>query len=78
MTLKNIKDVERFQNTINTCEDDVWLVSKNERFNLKSMISQLVAIGRVLSGDKSLELFASKKEDEWKLLKMFNEYPEMI
>lgn len=77
MTLKNIKDVKRFQNVIDKCEDDVWLMSATDRYNLKSAISQLIAIGRVLTGDKTLELFASKKEDEWKLLKMFNEYPEM-
>lgn len=78
MTLKNIKDVKRFQSVINHCEDDVWLVSGGDRYNLKSAISQLVAIGKVLAGDKSLELFASNKYDEWKFLKMFREHPEML
>ena len=78
MTLKNIKDVKRFQNVINKCEDDVWLMSSNEHYNLKSAISQFIAIGKILSGNKDLELFASKKEGEWKLLKMFKEYPEMM
>lgn len=78
MTLKNIKDVKRFQNVIDKCEDDVWLISDSDYFNLKSAISQLIAIGRILTGDKSLELFTAKKEDEWKFLKMFNEYPEMM
>lgn len=78
MTLKTIKDVKRFQNVINNCEDDVWLISGGDKYNLKSAISQLVAIGKVLTGDKSLELFASNKHDEWQFLKMFNEYPEML
>ena len=78
MTLKNIKDVKRFQNTINKCKDDVWLMSDHEQYNLKSMLSQLVAIGKVISGDKSLELFTSVKDDEQYFLKMFSEHPEML
>ena len=70
MKLKNIKEVEQFRNVIHECTGDVYLKSQEgDVFNLKSAMSEYIALGRLLSeqGD-SLELFADNKEDEVLLL----------
>ncbi len=75
MKLKNVKDVQKFIEVVNSCENDVYLKSQEgDVFNLKSSLSQYIAIGRLLeeSGD-SLELFAQTREDEAKLLSMMYE-----
>ena len=61
MKLTNVKDVEKFIQVIKECEHDVYLKSQEgDVFNLKSSLSQYIAIGRLVdeNGD-SLELFAS-------------------
>ena len=75
MKLNNITDVQKFTAAINACKSDVYLRSQEgDQFNLKSSLSQYIAIGRLLeeSGD-SLELFAQTREDEAILLKMIGE-----
>ena len=75
MKLNNIKDVQKFVAAINECEHGVYLKSlEGDVFNLKSSMSQYVAIGRLIeeSGD-SLELFADSREDEARLLMMLHE-----
>ncbi len=75
MKLNNIKDVQKFVAAINECEHGVYLKSlEGDVFNLKSSMSQYVAIGRLIeeSGD-SLELFADSREDEARLLLMLHE-----
>ena len=70
MKLKNIKEVEAFRKVIHECEGDVYLKSpEGDVFNLKSSLSEYIALGRLLgeAGD-SLELFASRREDEAKLI----------
>jgi hypothetical protein len=43
-------------------------------FNLKSSLSQYIAIGRLIEdAGESLELFAQTREDEARLLKMLTE-----
>ena len=72
MKLTNIKDVQKFIATVNACQDDVYLKSpEGDVFNLKSSLSQYIAIGRLLeeSGD-NLELFAQTREDEALLMEM--------
>ena len=78
MKLKSMRDVKHFQRAIDECRDNVWLTSQNEHYNLKSALSQYVAIGKLLSGDSELELFTESKDDEKYFLKMFAEYPEMV
>ena len=66
MKLQNIHEVEDFRKVIHQCKDDVFLKSQEgDVFNLKSAMSEYIALGRLLSeqGD-SLELFASNHEDE--------------
>ena len=70
MKLKNIHEVEEFRNVVHQCKDRVYLESpEGDVFNLKSAMSEYIALGRLLSeqGD-SLELFADNKEDEVLLL----------
>lgn len=72
MKLTNVKDVQKFIEVVNSCEHDVYLKSvEGDVFNLKSSLSQYIAIGRLLeeNGD-SLELFAQTREDEARLMKM--------
>ena len=78
MKLNNITDVQKFTAAINACKNDVYLRSQEgDQFNLKSSLSQYIAIGRLLeeSGD-SLELFAQTREDEAILLKMIGQLGE--
>ena len=70
MRLTNIKDVQKFIDVVNSCQGDVYLKSQEgDVFNLKSSLSQYIAIGKLIeeSGD-DLELFADNKEDEATLL----------
>ena len=75
MKLTNVKDVQKFIEVVNSCNNGVFLKSlEGDVFNLKSSMSQYIAIGRLLeeSGD-SLELFAESKEDESRLLQFLHE-----
>ena len=78
MKLNNIKDVQKFIAAVNACQNDVSLKSvEGDVFNLKSSLSQYIAIGRLIeeSGD-NLELFAQTREDEALLLEMIVELNE--
>ena len=75
MKLTNVKDVQTFLNAVNACQNDVYLKSmEGDVLNLKSSLSQYIAIGRLLeeSGD-SLELFAQTREDEAILMEMLGQ-----
>lgn len=75
MKLKNVKDVEKFIQVINECEHNVYLKSpEGDVFNLKSSLSQYIAIGRLLdeNGD-ALELFADSCNDEARLIQFLSE-----
>lgn len=75
MKLKNIKEVEAFRKVIHECEGDVYLKSpEGDVFNLKSAMSEYIALGQLLSeqGD-NLELFADRREDEALLLNFIAE-----
>ena len=78
MKLSNITDVQKFTAAVNACQGDVYLKSvEGDVFNLKSSLSQYIAIGRLIeeSGD-NLELFAQTREDEAILLKMIGQLGE--
>ena len=77
MKLKNISEVEGFIATVDSCEGSVWLESiYGDRFNLKSKLSQYVALGALLgaNGD-DLELFCQLPEDRAKFYQYFKDYP---
>ena len=74
MLLKNVHDVNLFMEAIGRCRDDVILMSRDgrEKLNLKSKISQYVAIERLHRecGDE-YEIFCMSKADEGYMLKFF-------
>lgn len=75
MRLTNVTDVQKFISVIDQCKDNVYLQSlEGDKFNLKSSLSQYIAIGRLIeeSGD-SLEIFADDKEDEQLLIGFLQE-----
>ena len=75
MKLNNIKEVEAFRKVIHECEGDVYLKSpEGDVLNLKSSLSEYIALCRLLgeAGD-ILELFASRREDEARLIAFLNE-----
>ena len=77
MRLKNIEEVNDFLATVDACNGDVWLESQyGDKFNLKSKLSQYIAIGALLNdGQEVLELFCANKEDEQKFLGYFMDHP---
>lgn len=80
MKLANIKEVNDFLKTVDECTGSVWLESTDgDKINLKSKLSQYVAITALISceADK-LELFCSKHEDEERFFKFFRENPEVL
>ena len=74
MLLKNVHDVGLLLDAINNCDGDVILrsVDGKEELNLKSRLSQYVAIERLHRdcGDQ-YEFFCMKKSDEGNMLKFF-------
>ena len=77
MKLKNISEVNGFIAVVDSCEGHVWLESPyGDKFNLKSKLSQYVALGELLgkNGDE-LELFCQLPEDRVRFYQYFHEYP---
>ena len=70
MKLKTIEDVNAFTKVIEECTGDVWLESiYGDKYQLKSKLSQYVAIGALLKDESgSLELFAATQEDRMGLV----------
>lgn len=80
MKLKNIVEVEAFRNAVAKCAGDVWLESiDGDRFNLKSALSQYIALGALISesGDR-LELFCSNSADQTHFFEFFESYPDTV
>lgn len=78
MRLTNVKDIQKFVAAVNECEHGVYLKSpEGDVFNLKSSLSQYVAIGRLIEeSGENLELFADSREDEARLLKLICDLEE--
>lgn len=80
MKFKTQEEVKEFLAIVDKCKGDVVLTSKyGDKYNLKSILTQYIAIGALLGnrGDE-LELFCSNKEDEQKFFKFFYEKPEIL
>lgn len=80
MKLKNIDEVEGFIATVDSCVGYVWLESiYGDRYNLKSKLSQYIALGALLGVDgDNLELFCQLPEDERKFYKYFDKNSGVI
>ncbi len=80
MRLRNSKEIMEFKFAISKCKGNVWLEDTDgNKFNLKSVISQYIALGELLQdkGD-TLELFCSNREDEQHFMKFFNDNPNTL
>lgn len=80
MKIKNVEQIHDFLSAIDKCHGAVWLESADgDRYNLKSELSQYIAIGALLKekGDL-LELFCSLKDDEQYLFQFLKEHPEVV
>lgn len=72
--LKNVRDINALMAAVRNCKGDVILRSADgsEEFNLKSKLSEYIAIGRLCEEDgDSWEVFCMDKGDEGELLKFF-------
>lgn len=76
MLLKNANNIEDLIAAVNKCRGDVILRSTDglEEFNLKSTLSQYMAIGRLVEdyGDK-YEIFCMNRADESYMLQFFHQ-----
>ena len=74
MLLKNVHDIDLLLDAIGNCRDDVILRSTDgkEEFNMKSRLSQYIAIERLHRecGDQ-YEFFCMNPSDESYMLKFF-------
>ena len=80
MRLNNIKELQEFLAIVNSCKGSVWLESADgDKLNLKSKMSQYVALGALLEQNGSeLELYCSSREDESKFIGFFRKNPEAV
>ena len=72
MKIKNITDVTKFFEVIDKCKGTVELItSEGDRLNLKSKLSQYIALANVFSEAKidDIELVMHEPEDTQLLLK---------
>jgi hypothetical protein len=76
MLLKNIRDVNLLISAVDKCTGDVILrsIDGTEEFNLKSKLSQYIAIGKLCAehGD-DYEIFCLSKADEGFMMQFFSE-----
>lgn len=71
MRFYNIKNIDGFFKTVETCEGTVELItSEGDCLNLKSQLSKLVAYANIFSGGKipEMEIRTSDPEDMAKLV----------
>lgn len=79
MKLKNMGEVHDFLDVIDRCKGDVWLEDQDgSKINLKSKLSQYIAIGALLTEQgANLELYCQLPEDDAKFYVLFSEHPTM-
>ena len=71
MKVTNIKNIEGFFNTVDSCKGKVELVTgEGDRLNLKSKLCQYVSMANIFSNGEipELEIIAYEKEDIDKLI----------
>lgn len=79
MNFRNADQIDDFLEAVQKCKGDVYLKStEGDVYNLKSRLSQYIAIGALLDDEGDcLELFCDKTEDEGHFYKFFAEHPEV-
>lgn len=80
MRLTNSKEIFEFKLAISKCKGDVWLQdNEGNHFNLKSVISQYIALGELLQDKgETLELFCADKTDEANFMAFFKNSPNVL
>ena len=77
MKLFHVKNIDKFFEIIDSCNQKVELVSKDgDRINLKSKLAQYLALAKIFSNDEiinELELVTNDPEDAQKLVKFMYE-----
>lgn len=70
MKIKNIKNVEKFFEVVDSCEGKVELIGEDIRLNLKSKLAQYFSIAKIFSDGEipELEVVAYNQEDIGKLM----------
>lgn len=71
MKIYNIKDVNKFQKTLDSCEGKISLISENgDKYDLRSKLSQLVALQSCFgtSGIENMEIIAENPKDVVRLM----------
>ena len=73
MKLYNIKNIEKFCSVIDSCEGNVTMLNeKGDRLNLKSKLSQFVALSSVLGAEEKpiseMEVLVDNPKDTMKLV----------
>lgn len=71
MKIRNVKDMEGFFKVIDSCTGKIELITgEGDRLNLKSKLSQYVALAKVISSSEipEMELVAYDKEDIEKII----------
>ena len=79
MKINKIEQVAEFLKTIDKCEGEVYLTSNfGDKYNLKSKLTQYVAIAELLNSNNDLELWCDNKKDEQFFIEFFNKNPEVL
>lgn len=80
MRLKNSKEIKAFKEAIAKCKGDVWLETPmGDRYNLKSLYCQYLAIDRLLEDEgNELELYCRDTNDEMNFFRFFEKYPDAL
>ena len=72
MKVNNISDIDGLFAVIDKCSGKVELVCDDFRLNLKSKLTQYVALAKIFSGDHDIpemELIAYNQDDVMRLIK---------
>lgn len=79
MKLNNLREVDAFVNTLDSCVGDVWLESPDgDKINLRSKMSQYIGLAELLKHKLDLELFCTSAKDEALFYKFFGENPNAL
>ena len=80
MKLSNVKEIEGFLEAVNKCKGNVYLRSPMcDIYNLKSALSQYIAIGALLEDHyEQLELFCEDRDDIQHFFEYFDEFPKVL
>lgn len=79
MRLNNTIEVSNFLDAVRQCSHDVWLESPyGDKLNLKSKMSQYVAIGALIKNEPNLELFCADHNEERFFYDFFSKHPDAL